>query len=93
MTDRTDGRAVANGAMAEARSAAALFLTLTAVIAAAIGLAFLADGQSGAAIATVSVAVVSFVISVICFSADAEALPEAAAVSDQPSAVAPLPAG
>jgi Na+/melibiose symporter-like transporter len=93
MTNRTERRAAAGGTVAEARSAAALFLTFTAVIAAAIGLACLADRQSGVAIAAVSVAVVSFVVSIICFSADAEPLAEAAAATvDQPSGAAPLPA-
>src|SRR4051794_31472796 len=68
MTDRTERQAAASGTVAEARSATALFLSLTAVIAAAIGLACLADGQVGVAIAAVSVAAASFVVSIICFS-------------------------
>lgn len=84
MTNRTQRREVRNGpngTVAEARSATALFLSLTAVIAAAIGLACLADGQAAVAIAAVSIAVVSFVVSIIFFSADAEAHAEPVAVA------------
>jgi hypothetical protein len=74
MTDRTQRRDASGGTVAEARSATALFLSLTAVIAAAIALACLTDGQSGVGIATGLVAAASFVVSLICFSADAEPL-------------------
>lgn len=81
MTNRTQRREAPRGTVAEARSATALFLSLTAVIAAAIGLARLADGQAAVAIAAVSVAVVSFVVSIVFFSADAEAHAEPEAVA------------
>ena len=74
MTDRKQRQDAASGTVAEARSATALFLSFTAVIAAAIGLACLADGQSGVGIAGFLVAAASFVVSIIFFSADAEPL-------------------
>ena len=78
MSDRMQRQAAASGSLAEARSAAALFLTLTAIIAAAIALAAgLADGDRGIAAAAGLIAVASFVTSIFCFSADAE--PEMAA--------------
>lgn len=74
MSDRTP----ANGTYAEARSATALFLTLTAVIAGAIALASgLGDGDTGFAVVAGVIAAISFVIAVFCFSADAEPLPAA----------------
>lgn len=58
----------------EARSATALILSVTAVIAAAMGLAWLAEGQNDLAVVAGLVAAVSFVVSMRCFSADAESL-------------------
>ena len=75
MTDRMNRRGVTSDGAAEARSATALVLSVTAVIAAAIALACLADGQGGLAVAAGLVAAVSFVVSMLCFSADAEPLP------------------
>jgi lipopolysaccharide export LptBFGC system permease protein LptF len=72
MTDRMTRQETAGEGAAEARSAAALILSVTAVIAAAIGLASLADGQGGLAIAAGMASAVSFVVSMFCFSADAE---------------------
>ena len=85
MTDRTHRQGAASGTVAEARSAAALFLSFTAVIAAAIALACLADGQSGIGIGAAVLAAASFVVSIICFSADAEPL---AAPEQSPAALA-----
>jgi Na+/melibiose symporter-like transporter len=73
MSDRTPRHAPANGTLAEARSATALFLTLTAVIAGAIALAAgLGDGDTGFALVAGVIAAISFVVAVFCFSADAE---------------------
>ena len=68
-----DASVHADGSGAELRSAAALILTIVSIVAAALGVAWAADGFLVLGLLAGIAALGSFIVSMACFSADAEA--------------------
>lgn len=80
MTERNATRRPGSDSAPEVRSAVALVLTVLSVIAGAIGLASLADGQLVLGSVALASALLSFIVAMAFFSADAESFREQVAV-------------
>ena len=80
MTERNTTRRPSSDSAPEVRSAVALILTVVSVITGAIGLASFADDQVILGSVALASALLSFIVSMAFFSADAESFQEQVAV-------------